>query len=101
MAKRRKSFKSLPKKAKKAAFAKMTSAGTLKAKSKSGRRTGAANGGSFAKKEKIGGYRISRDVYSGGRELIRVESPSGQISLQRGKGVSNNQALRNFKKAYK
>lgn len=39
---KRKSFKSLPKRAKRAAFASMSASGTLKAKGKSGRRTGAA-----------------------------------------------------------
>lgn len=42
MAKKRKSFKSLPKRSKAAAFAKMSTAGKLKKKDKSGKRTGAA-----------------------------------------------------------
>jgi hypothetical protein len=42
MAKKRASFKSLPKRSKAAAFAKMSTAGKLKKKNKQGKRTGAA-----------------------------------------------------------
>jgi len=90
----KKSFKSLPKAAKKAAFAQMDDDGTRKNKPASPPKS----------KEIISGHRISRAVYSS-KEMIRIESPSGKISVQPasvgGKTVSNKKALSNFKKAVK
>lgn len=88
---KKRSFKSLPKKAQRAAFAQMDDDGT---------RRGGKQHHSFAEKEILKGFRIGPGGASG--DTVRVVSPkTGMVGIAKRGGRSNQQIIAALKKGNK
>lgn len=96
MAKGKKSFKSLPKKAQRAAFAQMDDDGTRKRGAKK------ASSSGIKPKSKVlkathPGFRVSEGIAPG---TVRVQSPKLQVGLSPRAGRTDNQIIKDMKKLF-